>query len=455
MLKLAVHYLKSTMEKPTNSIEQKIKASNRPQLPWWKKLLLLVLLIGLGIAIYYIYFGQIIEVLSVLTVIFLVIGIVLVFAYLVSQDLFLWLIGRRSEYQKLIGTSRMVAIGLSKAAINYAPLGLNIEEKERLKEDVPVFLQMRFMTGINNFIARIFIGAFAAAFGLLGTVVLMKQNEKLEVQINIEEATRRSSLVFLMSNIMDKVDEELKDTFNTNHNTRKLTPQTIGRIAALSQSLKPYYYLQDGQLIKQPLSPERGQLLLNLLNSKLDTITYKQIYKQTTFQFSALQNAKMENADLRNVDLRNANLRYTGLGNTNFGDANLRDADFRDTNLSDADLQNADLQNADFRNANLRNVDFCNADLRNIYLRKADLHNADFGDANLGDADLFKANLHNVDLSNANLYGADLRGAKKLTKYSFTLAKTLYECQFPSSLKTQIEELKQEKPCLFTKKGCE
>ena len=80
------------MENQPTKLEQKIKFSNRPQLPWWKNLLLLVLLTGLGFSIYYIYLGQIIKVLTVITIIFLVVGIVLVFTYLISQELFLWLI---------------------------------------------------------------------------------------------------------------------------------------------------------------------------------------------------------------------------------------------------------------------------------------------------------------------------------------------------------------------------
>ena len=355
---------------------------------------------------------------------------------------------RRSEYQKLIGTSRMVAIGLSKAIINYAPLGLTKEEKERLKEDVPTFLQMRFMTGINNFIARIFISAFAAAFALLGTVVLMKQNEKLEVQINIEEANRQSSLVFLMSNIMDKVDEELKDTFNTNHNTRKLTKQTVGRIAALSQSLKPYYYLQNGELIAKPLSPERGQLLLNLVKSNFDKKTYYQIYNQTTFQDADLQNAKLSFVILNNVNLSYANLSSAEFIGAILTNVNLSLANFNKAKLSGIKFIGTDLSYAKFHNALLDGSHFNNVDLSFADFSYANLSYANLNDTLFISPDIFGikhngANLYFTKFIGADLSNTNLRLVRNLETYQISQAKTLYKCKFPKYLATEIEELKK------------
>lgn len=39
--------------------------------------------------------------------------------------------------------------------------------------------------------------------------LLLNQNERIEIQNNLIEADRRSSLVFLMSNVLDRVDAEI------------------------------------------------------------------------------------------------------------------------------------------------------------------------------------------------------------------------------------------------------
>lgn len=367
------------------SILHKIPNKNRLELPWWKQILLLALLASLGFAVYYIYNGKLIQVLTFLTLLFLLSGIFLVISYLVSKELFLWLIGRRSEYQKLIGTSQTVAIGLSRAAINYFPMGLTPEEKERLKNDVPVFLQMRFMQGINNFIARIFIGAFAAAFGLLGTTVLMKQNEKLdlqnekiEVQNNriiqqtyLQEADRRSSLIFLFSDVINDMNAELSQE------NRTLSNALIGRIVNLSRAFKPYYYLDGDSLTTKLKSPERGQLLLALLESELDTQTYKVIFQRSDFSY-----AELEGFDLSFKYLDWINLKYAHLDNANFENSsvrlsNLSFASCKNANFQSADLTLSDLIGTNFTNANLimAILNACNA--TSIVLDSADIRGSD------------------------------------------------------------------------------
>ena len=55
-------------------------------------------------------------------------------------------------------------------------------------------------------------------------LLIDKQNTRLDQQTNLAEATRRGSLVFLMSNILDKMDEELKDPENKE---KKLSKELI------------------------------------------------------------------------------------------------------------------------------------------------------------------------------------------------------------------------------------
>jgi hypothetical protein len=125
------------------------------------------------------------------------------------------------------------------------------------------------------------------------------QNDKIDSQIELLEADRRSSLIFLMSNIMDRVDNELKIA-NSNSSIRSLSPELIGRIAALSHSFKPYKYLDNKKLVKVPLSPERGQLLLGLIYSKLDTSCLRDIFMKADFSYADLKRVDLENSYLVN-----------------------------------------------------------------------------------------------------------------------------------------------------------
>jgi hypothetical protein len=85
--------------------------------------------------------------------------------------------------------------------------------------------------------------------------LIVNQNTRIEQQTYLQEAGRRSSLIFLMNNVLDKMDEELKSPVNKDRN---LSDQLIGRIVALSKSLKPYKYLESDSL-SMTVSPERGQ----------------------------------------------------------------------------------------------------------------------------------------------------------------------------------------------------
>ena len=81
------------------------------------------------------------------------------------------------------------------------------------------------------------IGIFAIVFSVaLYSATLLQvrkvddQNKLITVQNNLAEAPRRSSLIFLFGNVMDRLSEELKD--ESNHE-RDLSTELVGRIAAL------------------------------------------------------------------------------------------------------------------------------------------------------------------------------------------------------------------------------
>lgn len=249
---------------------------------------------------------------------------------------------------------------------------------------------------------------------LIQTYYLKKQNEKFDVQNRrieqqtyLQEAERRSSLVFLFDNALDRIDDELR----RNPSTRALTPQLIGRIVALSKALKPYRFLEGDSITAQMSSPERGQLLLSLVASKLNRSTYDQIFLLADFSYSTLENISLEDAYLPNINLAHAQLSSVSLSGADLRNANLESAEFTDvhvvfaaarprpanfdfTNFFDATLSDSDLSGGSFRYAN-----FTGARMRRVLFREAFFHNAKFPLAAADSLDFAGATLLNTAFS--------------------------------------------------------
>jgi uncharacterized protein YjbI with pentapeptide repeats len=293
-----------------------------------------------------------------------------------------------------------------------------------------------FLTGL---ILGILIAGGVSFFFLNKLSGTQKQEEKLQAahQAELAEAERRSGLVNLMGNIMNKIDEEFKQ-----NPRRVLSDETIGRIAALSYSFVPHRDLVRDSSSEKILSPERGQLLLMLSKLKMDSASFKKIIVLTSFSGAVLREGDLRGADLEGINLSGADLQGTNLKDANLYGADLKmanlwDANFSNANLSGADLTRANLSWAELNGADLKRARLYGADLTSAQLRKADLQEADLQwadinstflpEANLTKANLFRANLIRTNLdksilneanlkmsvmTDANFSGADLTGAK-------------------------------------------
>ncbi len=234
------------------------------------------------------------------------------------------------------------------------------------------------------------------------------QNRRLDQQTYLQEAERRSSLVFLFSNIMDAVDRELREDYG-NDNIRNLSPQLIGRIVSLSQRLKPYHYMKRDKLIPKELSPERGQLLVNLVESKLDTNTYNKIWKKADFSYADLEKVVLNESYLRYIKLKYANLNNAELDKVDFSHANLAFSSLVYTKLKDADFQNSNLYGTNLETSDLRKANFNNTTLDFVNMSDTHLQEASFHNAWLKYANLERARLRGVSFQNAKLIDANLK----------------------------------------------
>ncbi len=269
---------------------------------------------------------------------------------------------------------------------------------------------------LTHFIWRVTrIGTFALVMGLAPMLILIvqtwilsrqnkeldvqnkligRQNERLDQQINLEEGNRRSSLIFFMSNIMDKLDLELRSNPD-----RTLSEPLIGRIVSLTQSMRPYRYLENDSLTPRQLSPERGQLLFSLINSDLDQRTYDKIFARANFNYADLREANFSEAYLRGAQLAhssfsNANFNYADLTNADLRGAYLEKATFRNTLMDGVNLSDANLHESRMEHISMHDGNLSNADLREIYL----------------EGDFTGTNLQNVKLKDASLVDVNLEG---------------------------------------------
>lgn len=196
--------------------------------------------------------------------------------------------------------------------------------------------------------------------------LLITQNRQLEIETQLSESNRRSSLVFLMSNILDKVDQEIKDnkmyqdSLKKNPKTKfKLSSQLEGRIIALSKALRPYLFLEGKELNPSPYSPERGQLLTALVESKVEM---QNIIERGCFEDADLSHLDITGANLINIQLIAANLQFANLPKLN-----LKGADLTGTNLEFANLRGANLKEVFFSLTKFASTDLRGANLKNAF----------------------------------------------------------------------------------------
>lgn len=260
----------------------------------------------------------------------------------------------------------------------------------------------------SNIIWRITrIGIFGLMITLIPSFILLyqtklviNQNKLVGNQNELIEAERRSSLVFIMDNLLSDLSEELKYKGKTERN---ISPVLEARIISLSRAMKPYKYKENGKLIEKEISPEKGQLLFSLIRSDLADLSYREILNASDFTYTDFKDILVGRA----VNLRYINLSHSNLYEVNLPAANLERSELVEANLEKINLSDAILKRANLTNANLKNSELLSSDLTNAKLFGADLTEADLTEATLWGAKLEDANLTDIVLDNAIVHRQD------------------------------------------------
>lgn len=198
---------------------------------------------------------------------------------------------------------------------------------------------------------------FSLIPSLVSLYILIKQNDLIKTQNSLVEASRNSSYSFQLTDVYNKID---KDGFD-------LSKSTINRIVGLTYSLKPYNILEEeGKLSEEKYSPEKTQLLLFLLNTKINRKNLQEIYDKANFS---------------NCDLRNTNLTQKFLVGINLQNSNLEGCELHSSNLNEANLTNAILKGIKFSNGSAKNVILKNADLSDAEIKRVVVSGTNFNTA--------------------------------------------------------------------------
>lgn len=337
-------------------------------------------------------------------------------------------------------------------------------------------------------------GFIAAIAAMAGSAILFQQNELLRVQneriteqtallqnqIELGEAQRSTSIVPEILAIGAAIGEEtarlMKDgRAGESFSDYELSSALRARIVAASNAARPYRYLraelahasdnaisaaalarrtdvpgaqaliarwqqaestingtmsEPGALIDRPVSPERGQLISLLYNTRVLETEYLS-FAGADFSFAEVRLPLFAAMSLKHALLRYADFSTTSMRSITFSASFLEGARFRGAIIGDTDfggipytgveppyegspdfpIWRTMLSGADFTGALIFNTSFDNINGLAIAFDGAVIVDADFTDANLAASTFRNALIGDLDFSGAHLNSIDFDGA--------------------------------------------
>ena len=294
--------------------------------------------------------------------------------------------------------------------------------------------------------------------------IITLQNEKIDLQSSLMEAERRGSQVVMMDNVLQELSFEIRNQkadVAEASNGYSLSAPLVGRIAATTLGFLPYRFLEDGELTDREYSLERGQMLLALLNSNLDSPSLQALYETSSFSFAYVKGIDFSDKDLSNADLTHANFAWTTLYRTKMDSANIQAAVFDNARAPGVDFSNqfafkcsfkeTGLNDANFTNGTFTEADFSGADLTQVNFSGSYFRDVDFTDVTWDPRlpskkeNSFFTNFPEIRRDSSRYYDMVARHLAK--------ARAFYKCKgIPIELRNWLE---RKKPCLFEETGCD
>lgn len=283
------------------------------------------------------------------------------------------------------------------------------------------------LIAISNRISKYFIFGLVLAFLPILILVIQsfifskqtklieKQNLKIEADLNLSEAARRNSFISSVSIIYEILDDS-----NNYEQDSLLTNSSIRKISSIIDSYKPYKYYENGKLIENETSPEKGQILRILLKQNLPDETLFEIYKSSRLIKTEMKDARIINGHLAKAILIDSDLSLSTLSGINMERILLQGANLYGTNISGCNLIHSNFNNTIldsatfnqnimigslFLGAQANSTDFSNSILVYAKFDGADLTNAIFDNSIVGLPNWFE-----------ELESHKIKGAKKLKK---------------------------------------
>lgn len=345
-----------------------------------------------------------------------------------------------------LGTTIFIGLRLKQSILN--ALNEFKENKELSKEtmaDLAASVIWRF-TRIG--IIALFISVLPSLLLWRQNILFNRQNAKIEIQnkrieqqTHLAEGSRRSTQMFIMGEVLSDINKELKEIKNKqeeDYTTEvKLSKVLKSRIISLSRAMKPYKYLDiENDTLTMPSSPERGQLLIVLIESDVDLETseeYRNVsgsfISRSDFSYAELQHLNIAFKNLNNLKLSFANLSRSVINdvnfkNTDFSNTKMILTDFTDTELDMSNFKQSTINFSSFISCSMNNIDFSSANLDNTSFYKSDLKHSTFQNTNLKNANFENADLSDAEFNGADLTGVNLKGAT-LNKTNFENVKSL------------------------------
>lgn len=253
-----------------------------------------------------------------------------------------------------------------------------------------------------------------------------EQSSYRKEQAILLESIRQSNQGVLLNNLLNKLDDELKD-----RPLGILSEEAMARTIALGNAFEPYPVWSGDSLSADKLSPERGHLLKALALMQIDSTSFDTIKARTSFAGAMLEGGDLTGAYLNLADLQKANmkkatlvgallnhsdLRKSQLWGADLSHAHIKESDLKRAEANWAELSGAYLTGSDLNGISLRDANVRRADLSETLIQWADLRGTFFTGSNMSTTDFLgtnmsETNLKEVDLSHSNLTRAILKNA--------------------------------------------